>query len=198
MFKKSDYPVAQGRRSRYCWWRTQHYSFIFISLTSPLPTFSQPPRSQASLVNRTCTSVLVSFTTSFFQLINTTTQVTNLRWVIVFLCQSNVCLHYQLWASWTTHTEPIFHCSRLLFKWREKSRQRKSTFSALKACFDKGHMYSLLSVKEINSFRSLILNHSARCGNVCSVATLYCISYICSSWRTTAWIVFMLQPVNLI
>ncbi len=88
-FINCNYPVAQGPHSRYCWWRTEDYTFIFIFTHPCLRFFNLPVDSNLPLVP-------LSFTKSFFQLTNTTTQVNNLEWVIWFLCQSDAPLDYQL------------------------------------------------------------------------------------------------------
>lgn len=95
--------------TRYCWWRAKYYSFTFISLTSSLPTFFSNLVVTNTLSQPNMHLCARLFTTLFFpsQLINATTQVTNLRWVILFLCQSNVHLHCQLWANCTMHRENI-------------------------------------------------------------------------------------------
>lgn len=87
--KPCNYPVAGGHYNKYCWWRTEDYSSIFISLCSPLPTFVLTSRSQATPSRLKHALVCLFYDIFFFfflllQLINATSQVTNLRWVTLF------------------------------------------------------------------------------------------------------------------
>lgn len=125
--------------TRYCWWRAKYYSFTFISLTSSLPTFFSNLVVTNTLSQPNMHLCARLFTTLFFpsQLINATTQVTNLRWVILFLCQSNVHLHCQLWANCTMHREPV--------------KTKKSHIFCTKSMFWEERMHSVLSLEEINN-----------------------------------------------
>lgn len=125
--------------TRYCWWRAKYYSFTFISLTSSLPTFFSNLVVTNTLSQPNMHLCARLFTTLFFpsQLINATTQVTNLRWVILFLCQSNVHLHCQLWANCTMHREPV--------------KTKKSHIFCPKSMFWEERMHSVLSLEEINN-----------------------------------------------
>lgn len=155
--------------SGYCWRRKEDNSFKFLSLILPPPTCFQPPGHKHAYSTRTCTRVPLSSTTSsvFFQLINMTTQVTNLRWVILFLCHLNVCLDYQLGAPTVTLTK--FQRSILLLRQREKKRTKEICFVCL--FWQKRHVLPLICRGD-KQFCSFILNLSARCGDVRSVAKL--------------------------
>lgn len=140
------------------------HSFKFSSLIHPLQTyfltFWSNTRTHTHSVDLNMYSCASVFHGIFFGwLINTTTQVTDLWWVILFLL-SVECLSTIIFGQ----TAPLMYFSQTYFYWdREELRQRKNSICALKAYFDKSKMHSLLPVNKITNFATSFFIYQFRC-----------------------------------